>query len=106
MYVTLGFPREVFRVKGAVAFPDGEDQVQQFPHAVTDGDVAACASGLQAAIESTDGGIVTDGGPSRVPEIVAYQIVAFARHAHRPRRQRVAVLVDAGAIFLGKDAEV
>ena len=37
---------------------------------------------------------------------MAHQIVAFARHAQRAGRQGVALFVDAGAIFLGKDAEV
>ena len=37
---------------------------------------------------------------------MAHQVVAFARHAHGAGRQRLAELIDAGAVFLGKDAEV
>jgi len=34
-------PREMVGVKGAIGFPDGEDQVEQFPHGVTEGYIAA-----------------------------------------------------------------
>ena len=93
-------------VKGPIGFPDGEDEMEQLAHAMAEGDVAALALGLETAIEGADGGIVDDGGASGVPQIVAHQIIAFARHAHCAGRQRVAVLVDAGAVFLGKNAEI
>ena len=33
-------------VKGAIGFPDGEDQVEQFAHAVAQGDIATQAAGM------------------------------------------------------------
>ena len=51
-------------------------------------------------------GLWTDGAASGVPQIVTDQVVAFVRHAHGAGRQGLAVLVDAGAVFLGEDAEI
>jgi hypothetical protein len=67
---------------------------------MTDGDVAAFAFGLEAVIKGADG------GPRGVPEVSAHEIVAFAGHRERAGRQGMALLVDAGAVLLGKDAEV
>ena len=62
-------PGEVLRVEGAIGLPDGEDEVEQLAHAMADGDVAALALGLEAAIEGADGGVVADGGPGGIPEV-------------------------------------
>ena len=42
----------------------------------------------------------------RIPQVAADQVVAFGRHVHRAGRQRIAVLIDARAVLLGKDAEI
>src|SRR6516164_9664794 len=96
----------MLRVKGAIGLPDSEDEMEELTHAVTDRDVAAFASGLEAAIEGADGGVVANGGPSGVPQVATHQIVAFARHVLGTGGQRVALLVDAGAVFFGKDSEI
>jgi hypothetical protein len=93
-------------VNGTIGFPDGEDKMEELAHAIADGDIAAFALGPQATIEGADGRVVTNSGPSGTPQIGAQQIVAFARHAPRARRQWVAELVDAGAVFFGKNAEL
>ena len=93
-------------VEGPIGFPDGEDEMEQLAHAVAEGDVAAFAFGLEPAIEGADGGVVHDGGSSGIPQVGANQIVAFAGHVQRAGGQGLAVLVDAGAVFFGKDAEI
>ena len=99
-------PGVVLGVEGTIGLPDGEDQVEQLAHAVADGDVAALAFGLEAAVEGADGRVMADGRPRGIPEVAAHQIVALARHVHRARGQGVALLVDPRAVLLGKDAEV
>src|SRR5512143_2886536 len=96
----------MLRVEGAIGRPDGEDEMEELAHAMTDGDVAAFAFGLEAVIEGADGRVVANGGPRGVPEVSAHEIVAFAGHVERSGRQGMALLVDAGAVLLGKDAEV
>jgi hypothetical protein len=68
----------VFLVKGAVGFPDRVDQMEEFAHAVAQGDVAAFAVGLETPIKSANGRIVDDGGTGGVPQMRAHQVVAFA----------------------------
>src|SRR5438874_13836378 len=80
--------------------------VQEFAHTVADGNVATLALGLEAPIEGTDCRVVADSGSSRVPQVMTDQVVAFAAHMERAWTQRLAMLVDAGAILFGKDAEV
>ncbi len=93
-------------VKGAIGLPDGIDQMEHLAHALAQGDVAAFALGLEAIIEGADRRVVADGGASGVPQIGAHQVVAFGRHAHRAGRHGVALLIDAGRVFVGKDAEI
>jgi len=70
-------PGEVLRIEGTVGLPDREDEVQEFTHAMADGDVAAFALGPEPAIQRADGGVAGDGGAGGVPEIVADQVIAF-----------------------------
>ena len=99
-------PGEVLFVEGAIGFPDGEDEMEQLAHAVADGDVAAFAFGPETAIEGADGRVVLDGGAGGVPEVEADQVVALGDMLSVPGGKGLPLLVDAGAVFLGKDAEV
>ena len=80
--------------------------MEQLAHAVANRDIATFASGPEPTVEGTDGGVVLDAAARSVPKVRANQIVAFAGHDQRAWGQGLAALVDAGAAFLGKDAEV
>src|SRR5512135_3806629 len=96
----------MLRVEGAIGLPYGEDEMEELAHAMADGDVAAFALGPEAVVQGADGGVVADSGSRGVPEVSAHEIVAFAAHVERTSGQGMALLVDAGAVFLGENAEV
>ena len=96
----------MLRVERSVRFPDGKDEVQEFAHAMADGDIAAFALGFEAGIQGAEGGVVADAGACGVPQIMANQIVSLGRHHQGARRQRIAFLVDAGTVLFGKDPEI
>ncbi len=100
------FPGEEVGVEGAIGLPDSEHEMEQLAHAMAQRHVAARPLGPEAAIQRSDRRVVDDGTACGVPQVMACQVVAFAGHAQRARRQWVAVLVHAGAVFLGKNAEV
>src|ERR1700722_13316386 len=60
-------PGIMLRIEGFASLPDGEDQVQQFAHAVSQSDVATHAPGTQPPIEGPDGGVMPDGRLGGVP---------------------------------------
>jgi hypothetical protein len=99
-------PGKVLRIEGPTGGPDGEDQVEQFAHAMPQGHVAAFAAGAQAAIQTADGGVVHARGFGSIPQIFPHQVVAFAGHVRGPAGFGPAVLLDAGRVGLGKDAEI
>ena len=70
-------PRVVLLIEGLVAGPDGEDELEEFAHAMADGNVAALAFGLEPLKQRGDGRVEADGGACRIPQIMTGQIVAF-----------------------------
>jgi hypothetical protein len=60
-------PSKVLFVKRPIGFPDGIDEMEQFPHAVAQRDIAAFALGTEATIEGPDGRIMDDGRACGVP---------------------------------------
>jgi len=96
----------VIFVEGAIGPPDGEDQVEKFAHAVSEGNVTPLAFGPEEAVEGAHGWGMTDGDARSIPKVATQQVAAFARHLHRAGGQRVAPAVYPRAVFLGKNAEV
>src|SRR5436305_1856554 len=80
--------------------------MEQLAHAVAESHVAAFPPGLQAAIESPDGGVASDGDPGGIPEVGPGQVVALLAHGHRAGGQGMTLLVDTGAVLLRENAEV
>ena len=73
-------PGVMFQIERLAAFPDGEDQVQQFSHDVSQRNISAGSLRPQALVQRAAGRIVSAGAHRRVVEVMAYQAVAFLRH--------------------------
>ncbi len=85
---------------------DAKYLVQEFFHAMPQGHVTSPASLSQSHIQGSHSRIERDCRPSTHPQVLADQVVSLPRHALRARRERIAVSIDAGSPFFGKDAEV
>jgi hypothetical protein len=57
------------RIEGLAGFPNGKDQVQEFAHAMPQGDIAPCAFGPEPTIEGPHGRVVLHGGEGRIPQV-------------------------------------
>jgi hypothetical protein len=64
------------------------------------------AFGLEPSVEGPDRRVVEDGGTDGIPQVGAHEVIPLVRHSHGAGRRGVAVFVDSGGVFLGKDSEI